>query len=154
MHASWDDKKISQLIKYQLSSFQEYCITIFICEALHKFDLFHCIDEWFQNSIFPTNTSWKLIVKRKIKDYEENSWLSFVSDHPNFQMARYGSANVSPEGFGLSQLNLLTCLDRYICWLLPNTSQYAKINTLDTDKYLDTKYEFVSSWLVHFLAPY
>ena len=59
-----------------------------ICEALHKFDLFHYFDKWFQNSIFPTYTSWKLIVKRKIKDYEENAWLSFVSDHPNFQMAR------------------------------------------------------------------
>ena len=43
---------------------------------------------WFQNSILPTYTSWKLIAKRKIKDNEENAWLSFVSDHPNFQMAR------------------------------------------------------------------
>ena len=49
-----------------------------ICEALHKFDLFLYFDEWFQNSIFPTYTSWKLTVKRKIKDYEENAWLSFV----------------------------------------------------------------------------
>ena len=59
-----------------------------ICEALHKFGLFHYFDKWFQNLIFPTYTSWKLIVKRKIKDNEENAWLSFVSDHPNFQMAR------------------------------------------------------------------
>ena len=53
-----------------------------ICEALHlhKFDLFHYFGEWFQNSISPTYTSWKLIVKRKIKDYEDNAWLSFVSD--------------------------------------------------------------------------
>ena len=43
--------------------------------------------------------SWKLIVKRKIKGYEENAWLSFVSDHPNFQMARACLANVSPEKF-------------------------------------------------------
>ena len=58
-----------------------------ICEALHKFDLFHYFDKWFQNSIFPTYTSWKLIVKRKIKDHKDNAWLSFVSGHPNFQMA-------------------------------------------------------------------
>ena len=70
-----------------------------ICEALHKFDLFHYFDEWFQNSIFPTYTSWKVTVKRKIMDYEENAWLSFVSDHPNFQMARSCLANVSPEKF-------------------------------------------------------
>ena len=57
-----------------------------ICEALHKFDLFHYFDEWFQYSVFPAYMSWKLIVKCKIKDYEENAWLSFVSDHPNFQI--------------------------------------------------------------------
>ena len=70
-----------------------------ICEALHKFDLFLYFDEWFQNSIFPTYTSWKLIVKRKIKNYEENAWLSFVSDHPDFQIARSCLANLSPEKF-------------------------------------------------------
>ena len=70
-----------------------------ICEALHKFDLFLYFDEWFQYSIFPTYTSWKQIVKRKIKDYEENAWLSFVNDHPNFQIARSCLANLSPEKF-------------------------------------------------------
>ena len=70
-----------------------------ICEALHKFDLYIYFDEWFQYSIFPTYTSWKLIVKRKIKDYEENAWLSFVNDHPNFQIARSCLANLSPEKF-------------------------------------------------------
>ena len=38
-------------------------------------------------------------MKRQIKDYEENAWLSFVSDHPDFQMARSCLANVSPEIF-------------------------------------------------------
>ena len=79
-----------------------------ICEALHKFDLFHYFDKWFQNSIFPTYASWNLTRKRKIKDYEENAWLSFVSDHPNFQMARSCLANVSPKTFWPSQLNILT----------------------------------------------
>ena len=36
-------------------------------------------------------------MKRKIKDYEENAWLSFFSDHPNFQKARSCIANLSPE---------------------------------------------------------
>ena len=72
-----------------------------ISQALHKFDLFLYFDEWFQNLIFPTYTSrsWKLIVKGRIKDYEENAWLSFVSDHPNFQIARSCLANLSPETF-------------------------------------------------------
>ena len=70
-----------------------------ICEALHKFDSFHDFDKWFENSIFPTYTSWKLIVKRIIKDYAENAWISFVSDQPNFRMARSCLANVCPEKF-------------------------------------------------------
>ena len=70
-----------------------------ICEALHKFNLFYYFDKWLQNSIFPICTTWKLIFKRKIKDHEENALLSFVSDHPNFQMARSCLANVSPEKF-------------------------------------------------------
>ena len=41
----------------------------------------------------------KLTVKRKIEDYEDNAWLSFVSDHPNFQRAQSCLANVSPEKF-------------------------------------------------------
>ena len=81
-----------------LTSFLQESCPVFV-RALHKFDLFHYFDEWFQNSIFPTYMSWKLILKRKVKDYEENAWLSFVSDHPNFQMAWSGLANVSPEKF-------------------------------------------------------
>ena len=42
-----------------------------LCTNLICFFIY--FDEWFQNSIFPTYTSWKLIVKRKIKDYEENA---------------------------------------------------------------------------------
>ena len=38
-------------------------------------------------------------MKRKIKDYEEYAWLSFVSDNPNFQIARSCLANLSPEKF-------------------------------------------------------
>ena len=38
-------------------------------------------------------------MKRKIKDYEENAWLSFFSDQPNFQMTRSCLANISPEKF-------------------------------------------------------
>ena len=70
-----------------------------ICEALHKFDLFFILTSGFRIQSSQLNTSWKLVVKRKIKDYEENAWLSFVSDHPNFQIARSCLANLSPEKF-------------------------------------------------------
>ena len=90
-----------------------------IFEALYKFHLFHYFCEWFQNSIFPTYTSWKLIVKHKIKDYEENAWLSFVSDHQNFQMARSCLANVSPEKFWAITAEYLdmVCQIRMMGWL-------------------------------------
>ena len=38
-------------------------------------------------------------MKCKIKDYEENAWLSFASDHQSFQMAWSCFAIVSPEEF-------------------------------------------------------
>ena len=40
-----------------------------------------------------------VILKHKIKHYQENSWLSFVSDRQNLQIARSCLANVSPEKF-------------------------------------------------------
>ena len=38
-------------------------------------------------------------MKRKIKDYKENAWLSFASDHPNLQIARSCLVNVYPKKF-------------------------------------------------------
>ena len=62
-------------------------------------------------------------MKRKIKDYEENAWLSFLSDHPNFQMAQSCLANVSPGKFWAitAEYPDLICRlhvqSRMMCWL-------------------------------------
>ena len=37
-----------------------------ICEALHKYGLFSYVDPWFSDSVFPTYSQWKSIVKTKI----------------------------------------------------------------------------------------
>ena len=37
-----------------------------ICEALHKYGLFSCFDSWFSDSVFPTYSQLKSIVKTKI----------------------------------------------------------------------------------------
>ena len=52
-------------------------------------------------------------MKHKIKDDEENAWLSFVSDHPNFQIAQSCSANLSPEKFWA----ITAEYPDLVCWL-------------------------------------
>ena len=37
-----------------------------ICDALYKYNLFHYLELWFSESIFPTYTNWKTIVKTKL----------------------------------------------------------------------------------------
>ena len=36
-----------------------------ICETLRKYDRFQHFENWFTNSIFPTYSSWKNLLKRK-----------------------------------------------------------------------------------------
>ena len=37
-----------------------------ICDSLYKYNLFHYLELWFSESIFPTYTNWKIIVKLKL----------------------------------------------------------------------------------------
>ena len=41
-----------------------------ICDSLYKYNLFHYLELWFSESIFPTYTNWKTIVKTKILEKE------------------------------------------------------------------------------------
>ena len=41
-----------------------------ICEALHKYGLFSYFNSWFSDSVFPTYSQWKSIVKTKIRKLE------------------------------------------------------------------------------------
>ena len=56
-----------------------------ICEALHKYGLFSYFDSWFSDSVFPTYSQWKSIVKTKIREFEENTWKNFVITHNKLQ---------------------------------------------------------------------
>ena len=47
-----------------------------ICDALRKYDLFHYLQFWHRDSSFPTYTQWKSIVKTKIREKENDEWLS------------------------------------------------------------------------------
>ena len=44
-----------------------------ICETLRKYNLFQHFENWFTNSIFPTYSSWKKLVKAKVCENEEAS---------------------------------------------------------------------------------
>ena len=48
-----------------------------ICEALHKYELFSYFDSWFSDSMFPTCSQWKSIVKTKIREFEVNTFCNY-----------------------------------------------------------------------------
>ena len=48
-----------------------------IAEALHKYDLFHCFENWHNSSTFPIHSASKKIVRDKIFDFEKRAWDSF-----------------------------------------------------------------------------
>ena len=70
-----------------------------ICEALHKYGLFSYFDSWFSDSVFPTHSQWKSIVKTKIRKFEVNAWKNFVIVHPSYKVAETCLDLVSPQMF-------------------------------------------------------
>ena len=70
-----------------------------ICDSLHKYDLFHYLELWFRESIFPTYSNWKTIVKTKILKKEADDWFRFCSDQPSMQVAQTCLENISSYQF-------------------------------------------------------
>ena len=70
-----------------------------ICDSLHKYNLFHYLEVWFRESIFPTYSNWKTIVKTKILEKEADDWFRFCSDHPSMRVAQTCLENISPYQF-------------------------------------------------------
>ena len=58
-----------------------------ICDAFHKYGLFSYFDSWFSDSVFPTYSQWKSILKTKIREFEENTWQDLVIAHPSYKLA-------------------------------------------------------------------
>ena len=79
-------------------------LTLFLWEfcqvyALHKYGLFSYFDSWFSDSVFPTYSQWKSIVKTKIRQLEENTWKNFVIAHPSHKLVETCLDLVSPQIF-------------------------------------------------------
>ena len=70
-----------------------------ICEALHKYGLFSYFDSWFSDSVFPTYSRWKSIVKTKIRKSEVNTWKKFVIAHPSYKLVETCLDLESPQMF-------------------------------------------------------
>ena len=49
--------------------------------------------------LFPTYSQWKSIVKTKIREFEENTWKTFVIAHPSYKLAETCLDLVSPQMF-------------------------------------------------------
>ena len=70
-----------------------------ICETLRKYDLFQLFENWFTNSIFPTYSSWKKLVKAKVCESEERIWAQYCLDHPSFQLPKICLDSVNSHRF-------------------------------------------------------
>ena len=68
-----------------------------ICEALHKYGFFSYFDSWFSDSVFPTYSQCKSLVKTKIKEFEENTWKNFVIAHPSYKLPETCPDLASPQ---------------------------------------------------------
>ena len=66
---------------------------------MHKYGLFSYFDSWFSDSVFPTCSQWKSIVKTKIREFEVNRWKNFVIAHPSYKLAETCLDPVSPQMF-------------------------------------------------------
>ena len=95
---------VRSLFSSRLDSFFDANITsrgvlATICDSLHKYNLFHYLELWFRESIFPTYSNWKTIVKAKILEKEADDWFRFCSDHPSMRVAQTCLENISPYQF-------------------------------------------------------
>ena len=70
-----------------------------ICEALHKCGLFNYFDSWLSDSVFLTYSQWKSTGKTKIREFEENTWKTFVIAYPSYKLAETCLDLVSPQMF-------------------------------------------------------
>ena len=70
-----------------------------ICEALHKYDLFHDFELWHSEGIFYSYNNWKLLVKSRIGKKEVSDWKIFCADHPNMQITQTVFDHLTPSKF-------------------------------------------------------
>ena len=69
-----------------------------ICEALHNMDSSVNLTHGSQ-IVFLAYSTWKSIVKTKIRESEENTWKNFVLAHPSYRLAKTYLNLMSPEMF-------------------------------------------------------
>ena len=89
----------SRLYSFFSANIRPLGVLATICDSLHKYNLFHYLELWFRESIFPTYSNWKIIVKTKILEKEADDWFRFCSDHPSMRVAQTCLENISSYQF-------------------------------------------------------
>ena len=95
---------VKSLLDSRMKSFFDSDITSLgvlpsIAEALHKYELFHCFENWHNSSTFPIYSSWKKVVGDKVCDFEGHAWDSFCESHPNMRVVQSCLENLPPFRF-------------------------------------------------------
>ena len=70
-----------------------------IYAALRKYDLVNYYETWIENSIFPSYSRWKGILKQKIRESENSYWIQYCNLHPNMELVKTCLDNVTPFQF-------------------------------------------------------
>ena len=73
-----------------------------ICDSLHKYNLFHYLEVWFKESIFPTYSNWKTIMKTKLLEKEADDWFRFCGDHLSMRVAQACFENISYQFWSIA----------------------------------------------------
>ena len=68
-----------------------------IWDSLYKYNLIHYLELWFSESIFPTYTSWKTIVKTEMLEKEADNWHLFCAHHLSIRVAQACLENISSD---------------------------------------------------------
>ena len=61
--------------------------------------MFHFFVSWFHDSTFPTYSSWKWVVKTKVRNFEDNAWAGYCVNHSSMHIAQACLKNVTPYQF-------------------------------------------------------
>ena len=76
-----------------------------IVELLKKYDLHSYFSLWINADLFPSYSSWKRIVNKKVYKYDKEKLLSYASESSNLTVSMFRS--LPPLPFGPSPLPFL-----------------------------------------------
>ena len=74
-------------------------VLLSISEAVVKYDLLQHFESWYNSSTFPSYENWKIIVRDRIRVFENDAWLQLCDNHPDTHVIQTCFENISPPDF-------------------------------------------------------